>query len=189
MALKQLFSWLTGDDSHEPDDSDAPEQVSPAMRAMIERTRGLAPVSDDSTNMKSDETSDAFFSEARNEIDRMSREFAKDGATTFGRRMPLPPELLDTAIPQVHETPTEYTVRLRLPGFTEKDIKIEVRDSNLLLTAEHRSGRIEGEWNNRFKSQMINSFRHTIKLGGNINPDNVTSSLEDGVLLITVRKN
>lgn len=188
MALKQLFSWLTGDDSQEPDDSDAPEQESPAMRAMIERTRGLAPVSDDSANLKSDESSEAFFSEARSEIDRMRNEFTKEGVT-FGRRMPLPPELLDTAIPQVHETPTEYTVRLRLPGFTQKDVKVEVHDSDLLLSAEHRTGRIEGEWNNRFKSQMINSFRHKIKLAGNINPDNVTSSLEDGVLLVTVRKN
>lgn len=184
MALKQFFNWITGDDSPEPEDREA--QVSPAMRAVLERTKGLTPVSADQPSV-ADQTADAFFSEARGEIDRLQRELGKSGAT-FGNAMPSTRDILERSLPRLEETSTGFTLTLNVPGFTERDIKIEARDTALLVSAEHRSDRDEGGNAKRFSAHMVNAFRHTIKLDGPVDPASLTTTVANSVLRVTGRK-
>lgn len=71
----------------------------------------------------------------------------------------------------VTENDKDYTITVEIPGYKKSDIKLEVVDNTIQLTAENKKGKYVKAWS---------------LYGANL--DKITSTLEDGVLNIVVEK-
>lgn len=74
---------------------------------------------------------------------------------------------------------TENTLSIALPGFSKKDIKIDI-DGDLLIV----SSSIDAENETKFKK----SFRRSFRLVKDIDVDSIKASMENGILTITFDK-
>lgn len=74
---------------------------------------------------------------------------------------------------------TENTLSIALPGFSKKDIKIDI-DGDLLVVSSY----IDAENETKFKKSFNRSFR----LIKDIDIDSIKASMENGILTITFDK-
>jgi HSP20 family protein len=189
MALKDLINWFTGDDSREPSQSDEamPLDMSPRRTITDRKPDGiLKSVQWRTTSAgQPDAAAEAFFADARREMDRMRDEFMADKGG-FGQR--LPSQLFASSGPKVDETAQAYCATIEVPGFAEKDIKIEARDTQLTVSAEQRSQHEEGDKNHRVTEQFVNRFERVVPFATAIDPSTIKSTFDNGVLRVTVQK-
>ena len=76
----------------------------------------------------------------------------------------------------------EYLITLDLPGFTKEQVKIELNENILTIKAENFEKANEDDDKNHIKKQ----FKQVIRLNNDIEPDTIKSSLENGILTITI---
>ncbi len=76
----------------------------------------------------------------------------------------------------------EYLITLDLPGFTKEQVKIELNDNTLTIKAENFEKTSEDDNKNHINKQ----FKQVIRLNNDIERDAIKSSLENGILTITI---
>jgi HSP20 family protein len=82
----------------------------------------------------------------------------------------------------------ELVLRADLPGLTEDDVAIEIKDSVLTISGERRSEhREEGESFYRAE-RAFGSFSRSLTLPDGVEPDAVKAKFENGVLEVRVPK-
>ena len=87
-------------------------------------------------------------------------------------------ELIDTMWGSYHtqlnvnEDDEKYSFEVDLPGFTKNDIKVDLKQNNLILTAKNDS----------------RERNKTVTLPQDIDGDKISASLKNGVLNITIPK-
>lgn len=129
------------------------------------------------------------FTSFRREMDRLfddfftpvageGRSFAAPGAAAA-----LWPSL------DVDETPQAYTVTAELPGLTEKDIELTLRDNALVLSGEKRSERNQEDGGRRWSERSFGRFERVIPLEAEVDADKVQATCRSGVLTVTLPKN
>ena len=72
----------------------------------------------------------------------------------------------------VNEDDENYSFEVDLPGFTKNDIKVDLKQNNLILTAKNDS----------------RERNKTVTLPQDIDGDKISASLKNGVLNITIPK-
>jgi HSP20 family protein len=86
------------------------------------------------------------------------------------------------------ETEDEYTIQVDLPGVKKDDVKLEIKENVLTLSAEKKlENEVEDE-NVRRKERVFGSFSRSFRFRRRIDHDKVAARYEDGVLEITVPK-
>jgi len=97
---------------------------------------------------------------------------------------PLNSELSGYIMPNVKvktdETDTEFIIVGELAGFTKEEVKIDIKDNLLTISAQKK----EQNKNNYFASQFHKSF----SLPQNINLEKATADLADGILKLILPK-
>jgi HSP20 family protein len=86
------------------------------------------------------------------------------------------------------ETENGYEVTVDLPGLKPEDFNIELRNGDLWISG-HRSEEHEKSdktWHR--VERRFGEFRRVIRLGEDVNPENVNAEYKDGVLRIHVPK-
>jgi len=78
------------------------------------------------------------------------------------------------------ETDTEYIIIGELSGFTKEEVKIDIKDNLLTISAQKK----EQNKNNYFVSEFHKSF----SLPQNINLEKATADLADGILKLILPK-
>jgi len=82
-----------------------------------------------------------------------------------------------TSIHQEHfkldETESQYTLTAELPGYSSKELSVEVKENLLTVLAE-----------NKARGQT----KREIELWNDVNADLITGKLENGILIITLPK-
>ncbi|MCK9928659.1 Hsp20/alpha crystallin family protein [Frankia sp. Mgl5] len=86
----------------------------------------------------------------------------------------------------VEETADEFVVELELPGARAEDLSIDLRDSELFVTGEIRERERRGTL--RRQTRRVGQFEHVILLPGEVDPDEVNASLDDGLLTVRLAK-
>lgn len=98
----------------------------------------------------------------------------------FGRQLPA----FKT---DIRETENAYILEADLPGFAKEDIRAEVKNGHLTITAEHKSEQNGEDGNYIRKERTYGSFVRSFDLEG-INSDEISASYKDGVLSLTLPK-
>lgn len=80
----------------------------------------------------------------------------------------------------VYEDKDSYHARFELPGVKKEDVKVEVQDRLLTVTAERREKSEAGE--------QAYSLSRSVSVPDGIQAENIHAKLEDGVLTVTLPK-
>lgn len=88
----------------------------------------------------------------------------------------------------IYETDKEIVLEIEVPGMTQSDIQVEVRESLLLVRGERRRVRVIDRENYHRRERSYGMFQRCFSLPKNIQPDQVRAQCRDGVLEVVVPK-
>jgi HSP20 family protein len=86
----------------------------------------------------------------------------------------------------LHETDDAYVVEAELPGIKHEDIDIEIGDRDLSITGEYKQCEREGVL--RCSTRRTGRFEYRALLPADVKAEEITATLADGVLTVTVPK-
>ena len=130
------------------------------------------------------------FSSFRHEMDRLFDDFfapvAGEGrnAAASGQAAALVRPNID-----VDETDQAYRVSAELPGLTEKEVELNLRDNTLTISGEKRSEREEEKGGRRYAERSFGRFERTIPFPVEVDADRIDAVFRNGVLTVTLPKN
>ena len=87
----------------------------------------------------------------------------------------------------VRETPDAYILDMDLPGFTEKDVEINLKDRVLSISSklqEKQEEKKEGDW--LMKERRSSCFSRRFTLPQDIDAEKVTAEFKHGVLSVDI---
>ncbi len=99
------------------------------------------------------------------------------GTTALDRWAPLA---------DVEETEDAWSVEIDLPGVAREDIDIQLNDRELTVSGEVKEKERAGIL--RRRTRRVGQFHYAVTLPGDVDADNVTASLSEGVLAVRVPK-
>jgi HSP20 family protein len=91
-------------------------------------------------------------------------------------------------VADVEETEDAWTVEAELPGVDRKDINVELRDSELIITGEIKEKERKGILRRRTRRTGAFEYRVILPGPGPYDSDQVEADLHDGVLTVRVPK-
>jgi HSP20 family protein len=97
----------------------------------------------------------------------------------------------DTAwIPRVdvNENDKDIVIDVELPGIDKKDVKVEVKDSTLLISGERKSERSENKEGCCVAERHYGKFERTFTLSDAVDAAKIAAKYKDGVLTLTLPK-
>ena len=86
----------------------------------------------------------------------------------------------------IEETEDAYTIEMELPGAQQDDIDIEVQGRELTVSGEIKEKERAGIL--RRRTRKVGEFNYSVTLPMEIDSENVSADLKDGVLTIRVPK-
>ena len=121
--------------------------------------------------------------------------FGFPGSFLGNRNWDLPsvfnaPFFRHTAMPAVNikDNPKSYDLEMAVPGYKKDDLKVNVEDNILTISAEMKK-ESEAEKNGYTRREYsCSSFRRSFSLPENTDGDNVKASFADGVLKLSIPK-
>ena len=119
------------------------------------------------------------------EFDAMEKRFRR-----LWESVPFVPAFMPGAAPaaDVYETPTEYVVELEVPGFEEKDLRLEIADSRLLVTGALTEVTDVSEKTFRVRERLERSFERSFVLPVEVDSEHLSATVDRGVLKIHAPK-
>jgi HSP20 family protein len=88
----------------------------------------------------------------------------------------------------VLESKDSYLIRAELPGMKREDIKVEVKDGILVLSAERKSEKPAEGVEYRHVERVEAKFWRSFSLPETVKHDGIEATYKDGVLEVTVPK-
>ena len=130
------------------------------------------------------------FSSFRHEMDRLFDDFFAP-ATGEGRNAAASGQAAALVRPNidVDETDQAYRVSAELPGLTEKEVELNLRDNTLTISGEKRSEREEEKGGRRYAERSFGRFERTIPFPVEVDADRIDAVFRNGVLTVTLPKN
>ena len=86
----------------------------------------------------------------------------------------------------VEETDDAYTVEIDLPGVAREDVDIQLDDRRLTVSGDIEEKERTGILHRR--TRRVGRFHFSVTLPGDVDADNVSAQLHDGVLTVHVPK-
>ncbi len=87
----------------------------------------------------------------------------------------------------LHETPTEFVLTAELPGLSQEQLQIQMRDSRLTIAGTRRERPAACEQYHRVE-RGHGSFSRTFQLPYPVDSTRITAELRDGVLTVVCPK-
>jgi len=90
----------------------------------------------------------------------------------------------------VKENDDNYEIAMNLPGFKKEDVKGEVKDGYLTISASTNTSNDSKDDNGRYirRERYSGSCSRSFYVGDDVTQDDIKAKFEDGVLKITVPK-
>ena len=86
------------------------------------------------------------------------------------------------------EADDHFVLKADLPGLSEEDVSIEVRDNALTISGERKAEHESRERGWYRVERSFGRFSRSLSLPEGINPDAITASFDRGVLSVTIPK-
>lgn len=125
---------------------------------------------------------DWFQNDWDRDFDRMMQ--AADPRRAFGKRSA---NVMKT---DVRETENGYDVFVDLPGFKKEDVKLDLQNGYLTITANRSSDHDEKDSDGHYirQERYTGSCARSFYVGEELKPEDVKASFEDGILKLNVPK-
>lgn len=119
----------------------------------------------------------------RDEIDQLFTEFF--GGYPLGNGS----ETRSSGFPpfNVWEDENRFVIEAEMPGMGMDDVEVTLQDNVLTLSGERKDWKPEGATEHR-RERFIGSFRRTLNLPVDVDPDGVKAELRDGILSVELPK-
>ncbi len=90
----------------------------------------------------------------------------------------------------IKESDEGYEIDMDLPGFATEDVKAELKDGYLTVSASHSEEKEEKDEENHYirKERFSGSYRRSFYVGDAVTQDDIKAKYTDGVLSVTVPK-
>lgn len=126
----------------------------------------------------------AWMDELRNRMDR-----SWDDSDSFWGMASSPRAFATPVFPRVnvYDSGTKLVIKADVPGLSEKDVEVTLNEGNLSISGSRNVAPPEGYSAHRLERSEF-KFSRTIQLPCNVNPEQTTASVKDGVLTITLAK-
>ena len=89
-------------------------------------------------------------------------------------------------VADIEETDDAWIIEAELPGVDRKDVTVELRDSELLISGEIKQKERKGVL--RRRTRRTGEFEYRVTLPGQTDAESIDASLHDGVLTVRVPK-
>lgn len=127
-----------------------------------------------------------------NSIARRAYEIFESNGRAFGRDLDdwirAEKELLHPVLVNVTESDGSFEVTAEVPGFTEKEIEIGVEPCRLTITGKRETKKEEKKGKTVWAESCCDQILRTVDVPAEIETDNVTATLRNGVLELTLPK-
>ena len=125
---------------------------------------------------------DWFNSDWDREFDRAVNAMAPRG--DFGKRGA---QVMKT---DVRETADSYEVYVELPGFKKEDVKLDLKDGYLTISARRSGARGEKDGEGRYirQERYAGQCSRSFYVGESVKPKDVHAKFEDGILKLSLPK-
>lgn len=83
-----------------------------------------------------------------------------------------------------------YQMEMELPGYEKKDVKADLKDGYLTISAEHSAKKEEKDENGKYvrRERYMGSCQRSFYVGKNVTQDDIHASFENGVLKMVIPK-
>ncbi|MBN2467077.1 MAG: Hsp20/alpha crystallin family protein [Deltaproteobacteria bacterium] len=88
----------------------------------------------------------------------------------------------------IHEDPENIVVKAELPGLTKKDVSIEVKNNILTISGRRTQEDPREDTNYHRIERAFGSFCRSFMLPDSVGEENITATVKDGILEITLPK-
>jgi HSP20 family protein len=89
-------------------------------------------------------------------------------------------------VTDIEETEDAWVIEAELPGVDKKDVNVEMRDSELIISGEIKEKERKGIL--RRQTRKTGEFEYRVTLPGQSDADHIEANLHDGVLTVRVPK-
>ena len=86
----------------------------------------------------------------------------------------------------IEETDDAWVIEAELPGVNRKDVNVEMRDSELIISGEIKAKERKGVL--RRQTRKTGEFEYRVTLPGTADQEHIEANLHDGVLTVRVPK-
>ena len=122
------------------------------------------------------------------DIDRSINNFRKEMENAFSSFPEISiPKISHTSCDVIDEG-KQFRVKMNVPGIKKKDVKLNVTENSLEVSAEHKEESEEKKKNYLKKERSNVSYFRTLPLSDNVITSKVKAKISDGVLEITLPK-
>jgi len=88
----------------------------------------------------------------------------------------------------INETKDSILVTAEIPGLTEKDVKITLKENHLVISGEKKSEDVKDDENYHCCERRYGKFERAFVLSTEIDVDKVEAKVKDGILRIKMPK-
>jgi HSP20 family protein len=120
-------------------------------------------------------------------LDNLRRDMEKAFSSFPSIQFPTMSKISQTSCDVIDEGP-QFHVKMDIPGVKKNEIKLNVTNNSLEVSAEHKEESEEKKKNYLKKERNQMSFYRTLPLSENVVSAKVKAKLSDGVLEITLPK-
>jgi HSP20 family molecular chaperone IbpA len=97
-------------------------------------------------------------------------------------------ELLHPLSLEMTESEDYLTARTEVPGFSEKDLKVNLEPRRLVITGKIEESSEQKTGETMYSSRRSNEIFHTLDLPAEVNPEKASATLNQGILEIQLPK-
>lgn len=88
----------------------------------------------------------------------------------------------------VHETPDAVIIRMELPGVSEKELDVRVKDGRIEVAGEKRPDAAAADASYLCLERVFGRFHRAFDVSGSVNLSRMTALLKGGVLILFLPK-
>ena len=88
----------------------------------------------------------------------------------------------------IKETDTGYELEMELPGFKKEDVKAELNNGYLTVTAKTDTSSEDNSSNGKYirKERFVGSYQRSFYVGDQLKQEDIKGSFQDGILKIEI---
>ena len=143
---------------------------------------------------KKSETSDQpvvpFWKQSWGDLDRVFDNFRRDLERSMSSfpTMNLLPMSIATVSCDVLDEGDHYIINAEIPGVSKEDIKLNVSDNNVEISAQHKEEKEEKKKNYIRKERRAFSFHRSLPLPDKVDSSKTKAKLNNGILSVEIPK-